>query len=389
MNLHRRLAMPLYLPAMLLGIPAQASLVLLPLYVLHLGGSASAAASIIGARALGMVVMDVPAGMLAARFGDKKTMLAAIGALAISHSMFGLIGDIWWLYPVAFFYGAGGSSFLLGRMSYVTDTLASSERGRVIAMLAGSMRVSALVGPALGAIIAQHFGYDLAFLLGAFLALGSWFCVAYFAEPESQKQDYVPFEKVRQIAVEHRRIFITAGTAAVLFMLLRSARTVLVPLIGSEIGLDTQTIGLVVSISAAIDVAMFYPAGLMMDRYGRRFTAIPSSILFTLALALLVVASDFWTLLAVASFLGFANGLSTGIVMTLGTDLAPPLQRAGFLGSVAIAYRFGNLCRSRGGGVRNYDGAARRFGTRCRRNRCGRLFCDLSLRGRNPTPGMT
>ena len=73
-NLHKRLAMPLYLPAMLLGIPAQASLVLLPLYVLQLGGSASAAAAVIGMRALGMVTMDVPAGILATKFGDKTVM---------------------------------------------------------------------------------------------------------------------------------------------------------------------------------------------------------------------------------------------------------------------------------------------------------------------------
>ena len=332
MNLHRRLTMPLYLPAMLLGIPAQSSLVLLPLYVLHLGGSASVAAGIIGARALGMVIMDVPVGMLAARFGDKKIMLLAIAGVALAHLSFALCGDIQWLYVIAFFYGAGGSSFLLGRMSYVTDTLVASERGRVIAILAGSMRVSALIGPALGAIIAQQFGYDIAFFAGFFLAFASWFCVKHFAEPETQKQNYVPFKMVGRIAAEHRHIFATAGTAAVLFMLLRSARTVLVPLIGAAISLDIQTIGIIVSISAAIDVAMFYPAGVMMDKYGRRFTAIPSSILFTIALSLLSLAQGFWTLLAVSIFLGFANGLSTGIVMTLGTDLAPPHQRSAFLG---------------------------------------------------------
>lgn len=331
-NLHKRLAMPLYLPAMLLGIPAQASLVLLPLYVLQLGGSPSAAAAVIGMRALGMLTVDVPAGMLATKFGDKTVMLAAIAAIALSHLAFGLCGQIWLLYVIAFFYGAGGSSFLLGRMSYITDTLPAAERGRVIAMIAGSMRASALVGPALGALIAQRFGYDAAFYTGALLAFSSWFCVSKFAVFEVVQQDYVPWSMVKRIASDHRGVFVTAGTAAVLFMLLRSARTVLVPLIGSQLSLDTQTIGLVVSISAAVDMAMFYPAGLMMDKLGRRATAIPSSILFTFALSLLSLTTNFNSLLAVAIFLGFANGLSAGIVMTLGTDLAPPKQRAGFLG---------------------------------------------------------
>lgn len=333
--------MSVYVPAMLLGIPAQASLVLLPLYVLQLGESPAAAASIIGLRALGMMAMDIPAGMLAARFGDKSVMLAAILALALSHAAFAISEQICLLYVIAFFYGAGGSSFLLGRMSYLTDTLAPAERGRAIAMIAGSMRAAALIGPALGAVLAQRMGYQVAFFASAVLAASSWFCVKRFAVTEHSQQDYVPLAKVWFIAKTHATTFATAGTGAVLFMLLRSARTVLVPLVGSSLGLSTESIGLVVSISAAVDVAMFYPAGLLMDKYGRRATAVPSSILFTLALALLAVATDYWSLLGVAVFLGFANGLSTGIVMTLGTDLAPPAQRAGFLGIWRLLTDFG------------------------------------------------
>ena len=338
---HRQLFMPIYLPAFLLGIPAQASLVLLPLYILHLGESAAAAAAIVGVRALGMMFMDIPAGMLAARFGDKVLMLGAVAAIALSHLAFALSGELWILYVIAFFYGAGGSSFLLGRMSYLTDTLSASARGRAIAMIAGSMRISALVGPALGAILAQRVSYEAAFYVGAILATSSWFCVKHYANDEQQQQEYVPFSKVVQIGRDYSSVFLTAGTGAVLFMLLRSARTVMVPLVGSSLSLDTETIGLIVSISAAVDVVMFYPAGLIMDKYGRRATAVPSSILFTLALASLAMADNYVTLLSVAVFLGFANGLSTGIVMALGTDLAPPTSRAGFLGIWRLLTDFG------------------------------------------------
>ncbi|MGR8947487.1 MAG: MFS transporter [Gammaproteobacteria bacterium] len=338
---HQRLFMPIYMPALLLGIPAQASLVLLPLYVLHLGESVAAAAAIVGVRALGMMFMDIPAGMLAARFGDKRLMMAAIAAVTVSHCAFALSNQLWLLYAIAFFYGAGGSSFLLARMSYLTDTLSASERGRAIAMIAGSMRISALIGPALGAVLAQRVGYDAAFYAGTVLAASSWFCVKHFASEEEQQQTYIPFSKVLAIGRDYSAVFLTAGTGAVLFMLLRSARTVMVPLVGSSLSLDTETIGLIVSISAAVDVAMFYPSGLIMDKFGRRATAVPSSILFTLALALLAFADDYSSLLAVAVFLGFANGLSTGIVMTLGTDLAPPTVRAGFLGIWRLLTDFG------------------------------------------------
>ncbi|MGE4616326.1 MAG: MFS transporter, partial [Gammaproteobacteria bacterium] len=137
---------------------------------------------------------------------------------------------------------------------------------------------------------------------------------------------------VTDLAFEYRGVFATAGIASITFMLMRAARTVLIPLLGAELGLETTVIGLVVSVSAIIDVALFYPAGMIMDRHGRRATAVPSSILFAAALAALSLANGFYSLLAVAIVLGVANGLSTGIVMTLGTDLAPAARRGEFLG---------------------------------------------------------
>ena len=113
---HRPQILPIYLPAALLGVPAQASFVLLPLYVLELGGSVAAASAVVGLRGLGMMAMDIPAGMAAARIGDKATMLVACLVMTLCYGAFALSDDVAWFYPIAFLYGAGGSTFLLGRM---------------------------------------------------------------------------------------------------------------------------------------------------------------------------------------------------------------------------------------------------------------------------------
>ena len=84
MNLHRRMLWPIYVPALLLGVPAQASFVLLPLYVLELGGSPAAAAAVVGWRGLGMMAMDIPAGMLAARHGERTVMIAASALIGLA-----------------------------------------------------------------------------------------------------------------------------------------------------------------------------------------------------------------------------------------------------------------------------------------------------------------
>jgi MFS family permease len=331
-KIHGPVLLPVYVPAVFLGLAGQAVLILLPLYVLEIGGSLAAAATAVGFRGLGMMAFDIPAGILAARVGDKVVMLLAIALVGIAQFAYTLTDNMSLIYLIAFLNGAGGSSFLLGRMSYVTAVCTPATRGRVIAMMAGSMRVTALIGPLAGALLATHEGYAATFYAAAVCAGLAFAAILFFALHERPLARELKFETVITLCVKYRRVFATAGVAAITFMLMRSARTVLIPLIGTSIGLDVATIGLVVSISAAVDVALFYPAGLIMDRYGRRATAVPSSALLALSMASMALISGFKSLVATAVLVGIANGLSTGIVMTLGTDLAPAARRSEFLG---------------------------------------------------------
>ena len=338
---HRRALLPLYLPSLLLGIPAQASLILLPLYVLELGGSPAAAAAVVGWRGVGMMAMDIPAGMLAARFSVKFVMAGAGLLISAAFLAYAFTDAITGFYLIAFVSGCGGSTFLLGRMAYISANFAGAERGRVIAMIAGSLRAGALLGPLAGGALALLVGYPITFLLGALMVVTGVLCIGVTARHEMPSQAALKWHAIPRLAHTHRRVFASAGVAAISFMLMRAARTVLIPLFGAGLGLDAASIGLLVSIGALVDVALFYPAGMLMDRHGRRSTAVPSAILFTLVLASMALVDSYAGLLAISIAFGLANGLSTGIIMTLGTDLAPPAQRGEFLGLWRLLTDFG------------------------------------------------
>jgi MFS family permease len=287
------------------------------------------------------MAFDIPAGVLAARYGDKAVMLIAVVLIGGAQVAFTLTDDIRLICLIAFINGVGASSFLLGRMSYITAVCAPAARGRVIAMLAGSLRASALIGPLAGAALAAAAGYATTFYAAAGFAALAFAVIAAFALHERPLLRDLRLRTVIGLCVEYRRVFSTAGVAAIAFMLMRSSRTVLIPLIGANLGLDIATIGLIVSVSATVDVALFYPAGLAMDKYGRRATAVPSSALLAVSLAATALVTGFYSLLAVAVLAGIANGLSTGIVMTLGTDLAPAERRSEFLGLWRLLTDFG------------------------------------------------
>jgi MFS family permease len=118
-----------------------------------------------------------------------------------------------------------------------------------------------------------------------------------------------------------------------LAQMVRTGPTILFPLYGADVlGLDVAAIGAVISIGAAVDMTLFYPTGVIMDRYGRKFAIIPSFLLQGIGLALLPFIQSFTGLAFVAGLVGLGNGLGSGTMLTLGADLAPPESRGEFLG---------------------------------------------------------
>ncbi len=118
---------------------------------------------------------------------------------------------------------------------------------------------------------------------------------------------------------------------------MRSARQVVLPLWGVSLGLDAGTIAVVVGVSGAIDFALFYASGQVMDRFGRLWAALPAMVLMGSGFLALSFTHDLgsaamWYALF-AAVLGVGNGLSSGILLTLGADIAPPDEPAAFLGS--------------------------------------------------------
>ena len=134
-----------------------------------------------------------------------------------------------------------------------------------------------------------------------------------------------------------RRVLSRLGLAAASLSAVRSARQVVLPLWGFSIGLDAQTIALVVGISGAIDFALFYASGQVMDRFGRLWAALPAMVLMGAGFIALAFTHDLdsaamWFAMF-AAVLGVGNGLSSGILLTLGADVAPRADPAPFLGS--------------------------------------------------------
>ena len=334
-EMYRSLLFSVYLPSFFMSICQGSVLLVIPLFALDLGANAGVAALVFSLRGLGNMVLDVPAGYAAARLGDKYTMLIGVSLMAITGGLASQANSPAALAAAAFLFGGAMATWMIARLTHLSEAVPAHQRGKAISTMAGLQRLGNLIGPVISGIIALQFGFEFVFTGISIIATFTFFMVIFFVpvNKKSHHDDSPNIVKlVPHILRTHLRIFATAGVAVLFLTVLRSGRQLLIPLWGESLGLDVSDIGLIMGSAAAIDMTMFPVAGYIMDNLGRRHAAISCLTILSLGIFLVPLTTDFSSLALVAMVAGLGNGLGSGINMTLGADFAPPHERGEFLG---------------------------------------------------------
>jgi len=331
----RSLIPSVYLPTFLFSVGQGAVIPIVPLFAGELGASVALASLTVGMRGIGTMLMDLPGGILESKLGDKFVMIAGttiVGIVAVGAS---LSTSPFQLALLMLLMGGGWSFWLLARLAYVSEMVPSHQRGRVLSVVGGTNRIGNFVGPLIGGFVGHEYGLESVFYVQAVLGLASVVAMSLTinaANRTSRSEAASIYGAFASLLKAHYKIFATAGFAVIMLQLLRQARQVFLPLWGKSIGLDVADIGIAFSISTAVDMALFYPAGHVMDRWGRKWVAVPSLVVLSVSVALIPLANGFGLLALVAMLSGLGNGIGAGIAMTLGADFAPDDARGEFLG---------------------------------------------------------
>jgi MFS family permease len=102
------------------------------------------------------------------------------------------------------------------------------------------------------------------------------------------------------------------------------------------IGLSPAETSFFIAIAGVLDLALFYTSGQIMDKHGRFWAAVPPTIALGVLHLFMFTAVDGLTFLALACAMALANGLGSGIILTMGADLAPADARHEFLASYRL-----------------------------------------------------
>lgn len=335
----RSIAVPAFGPALLFCIGEGAILPVVALSARDLGASVAVSALIVTLIGLGSWFFNLPASMITLKFGERWSIVGAAAAGALALTAAGLAWwvphGIWLLAAAMAVVGMSASVFSLARQKYLTEAVPVEFRARALSTLGGVTRIGIFIGPFIGAGVMQLVGISGAYWVGvvamaaaAVLSL----TIRDLAGPDDDGGSEGPAPTLRSVAGSHAGIFLSVGAGILLLSALRASRQVVIPLWADHLGLDATGAALIYGLAGAIDMLVFYPAGKLMDRKGRLWVALPSTLIMGTALALMPLTATFVGLLLVALVIGFGNGISSGLIMTLGADFSPDRGRGQFLG---------------------------------------------------------
>ena len=333
MTLNRRFLIAILIPTLLIDIGMGLGNAFIPLYARGLGASMAAAALISALMFMGQALTDLPGGWLVHRFGDKN-MMSSGGVIIVLSMLIRYLSNSLLIFTFSvFLFGVGTSLVWISRMSWLKKEIRGKQRGSLMSLVGGSLRIATIIGPLAGGFIAERAGYKILFAsqgLFSLIALGViLFGVSQTTKSEGSYSDSLKSASRRWKSGRGTILAAAAGIAGL--TVLRTSRGILLPLWGGELGLSEGHIGIVMFAGGLVDASLFWISGIIMTRRGRKTAAIICTAGLALAIGLLPLARSFPALILLSALAGLGNAMGAGINLTISGDLAPKDSPAAFL----------------------------------------------------------
>src|SRR3954447_7700342 len=123
---------------------------LLPRYAADLDLGKGGAGVLQAAYPLGAFVGAIPSGVVAARFGPKRTVLVGLVCVAATTVAFGFAEEAWQLVAARFVQGLASAFSWTGALAWLVAAAPAGRRGALIGSAFGAAVAGALFGPVIG-----------------------------------------------------------------------------------------------------------------------------------------------------------------------------------------------------------------------------------------------
>ena len=309
----------------------------LPLYAETFGVSGAAIGLAIGVYGLARFVLAIPSGQISDKWG-RKPALAIGGFLSTAGNLLSVYATDYPEFLIARFIAGAGAGMVVTTGSVIlADITTPARRGRVIAIYQGTFIFAVGIGPLPGGLLAQNFGLLAPFWFCAFasfiagsIALFSVKETRHLARQKEIKGTVLP-SLADQLKILSKNIgFVLVSGIALSHALTRTGGLFnIIPIIGSfRIQLAYDEIGIALAIGSLLGLCAVYPAGVAVDRWGRKAIIVPFTFVTGISFLLFAVAETFFWFAFANALWGIASGIGGSAPASYAADSAPPGMNA-------------------------------------------------------------
>jgi MFS family permease len=290
---------------------------LLPDYVSELGLSKAQAGVLSASYAAGTLFFSLPAGLLSAQIGPRRTVITGLLMLGCASVAFGFAHDYALLGAARLAQGASGALIWSGALTWLITSAPPERRGSIIGTALGTAVAGALLGPALGAFAAEVgtepvFGGVLGVAIGLAL-LASRLDDAEVAERQS----------LREVGETILSRPVLTGTAFVAVpSVMFGAVEVLAPLQIADLGGGHALIAGGFIVGAALEAILAPLAGRYSDRVGRRAPFTVGLCICAVAIAAVTIGTTMGGVLAGLMLTSLGGGICFTPALTMLSEMA-------------------------------------------------------------------
>jgi MFS transporter, DHA1 family, multidrug resistance protein len=317
----------------------------LALYARSFGVRQWAIGAAIGIYGLARFLVAMPAGRLADRAGRRAT-LAVGGLVTAAGNLLCAYAPGYAVFVAArFVAGAGAALVLTGGLIVLADITTPAHRGRTMALYQGVFAFAVGVGPVPGGLLAERLGLQAPFLIyavaGALAALVAWFQIPETRElrhgPGSEAAAPLPPFGVQVRMLTARVGFLLVSLVSFVNAVARTGGLFnVIPVMARDrLGLTTDQIGLGLGLASLAGLGLTYPAGILVDRYGRKAVIVPATLVSGASLVVFLLAPSYAWFLAACVVWSVAISVGGAAPAAYAADVAP----AGMQAAAMSTYR--------------------------------------------------
>ena len=310
-------------------------------YALQLGSSYTLAGAIVAVYSLTNIIGNIIGGDWIDRFGRKKMLFYGMFITGFILLLYPLAQNGEQLFIIRMLHGLVGGVLIPAAFAYIGDRTTTASRGKSMAFTGASIGISAIVGPAIGGIMAARASITSVFILVSILFFFTNFSMVRLLSESYTTTKRGNFDIKEFIPIVKNRIILQASLAAFALMVSNGTLAFALPLNVEEIGLNSDITGMLLSIFGIVALIIFLtPLNRLYDRFSPQQLIISGLILIGLALIILNMFLSFSSNIVAMVIYGFGFALIFPSMNRIVADASQKVDRGKAYG---VFYAFFSL----------------------------------------------